>query len=375
MLTRLDETLRHQLPTTFDHVATSDPRFYDRYWFTFYDPTGRLAVNTSMGLYANMNVLDGYFAVQTPNGEAPGTTQRSFRFSRALRPEIDDTAVGPLSVEVVEPYRRVRVTAAPSDHPVAFELEWSAFLPPKEEHPHFRRERGRIVDDYTRYTQVGRANGAITVDGRTTDVRDWFAPRDHSWGVRPGVAGPDPVTGAAAADARAHVGFVFFWLPFASDNMGGHVQMHLLGNGQRVYLDGHIAWPDGREVAVVDASLDRVAFHDGTRRYHEVEVTLKDASGATHVLQCEDMLRNWAMDSLGYDLGWEDGQGFGAYRGESYKETSVDDLTHPEDVVGHDGIPRNRPHREGPARVTVDGAPGMGHLILIATGPVPVLGL
>ena len=60
MLSGLDETLRHQLPTTFDHVGTSDPRFYDRYWFCCYDPTGELAVIIGMGLDINMNVLDGF---------------------------------------------------------------------------------------------------------------------------------------------------------------------------------------------------------------------------------------------------------------------------------------------------------------------------
>ena len=34
MLTKLDDTLWHQLPTTFDHVWTSDPRFFDRYLLT-----------------------------------------------------------------------------------------------------------------------------------------------------------------------------------------------------------------------------------------------------------------------------------------------------------------------------------------------------
>ena len=33
MLTKLEDTLLHQAPTTFDHAVTSDLRFYDRYWF------------------------------------------------------------------------------------------------------------------------------------------------------------------------------------------------------------------------------------------------------------------------------------------------------------------------------------------------------
>ena len=62
----LDEFLAHQTSETFDHVGTSDPRFYDRYWFCCYDPAGELAVIIGMGLYNNMNVLDGFVALQQP---------------------------------------------------------------------------------------------------------------------------------------------------------------------------------------------------------------------------------------------------------------------------------------------------------------------
>ena len=40
MLTSLDDTPWHQLPTTFDHVGTSDPRFFDRLWFAASDRVG-----------------------------------------------------------------------------------------------------------------------------------------------------------------------------------------------------------------------------------------------------------------------------------------------------------------------------------------------
>jgi hypothetical protein len=34
MLTPQDDFLGHQLPTTFDHVGTSDVRWTERYWYT-----------------------------------------------------------------------------------------------------------------------------------------------------------------------------------------------------------------------------------------------------------------------------------------------------------------------------------------------------
>ena len=78
MLTSLDDSLWHQLPTTFDHVGTSDPRFFDRYWFAAYAPDGSAAVQITLGVYRNMNVLDGG-AVVVHRGK-----QYNVRVSRSL---------------------------------------------------------------------------------------------------------------------------------------------------------------------------------------------------------------------------------------------------------------------------------------------------
>lgn len=49
MLTPMDDTLWHTHPTTFDHVGTSDPRFFDRYWFAASDPTGGGTLQLTLG--------------------------------------------------------------------------------------------------------------------------------------------------------------------------------------------------------------------------------------------------------------------------------------------------------------------------------------
>ena len=50
MLTPLDDTLCHQLPTTFDHVWTSDPRWFDRYWFAIYSKDGSVAIQINRNI-------------------------------------------------------------------------------------------------------------------------------------------------------------------------------------------------------------------------------------------------------------------------------------------------------------------------------------
>jgi hypothetical protein len=372
MLTKLDETLRHQLPTTFDHVGTSDPRFYDRYFFGVHDPAGSLVLHFGLGLYCNMNVMDGYASAQLPRADR-GADQHNLRSSRALRPDIDRTAVGPLSIEVVEPFARARLAVTSSEHPIALELDWRATHPPKEEDHHFSRLRGRVTSDYRRYTQLGRASGRIEVAGRVHEVRDWFAPRDHSWGVRQQVAGPEPVTGPPGFGME-QVGFVFYWLPFDCGDVAGHVQVQMLGDGTVRYRDGVVhrkGQPDDPIVAV-ELGAD---FFPGTRAFSSIHARWTGASGHVYDVVTEPLLRGFSMDGTGYDWGWNDGQGLGVYRGESYAECDVYDLSDPELVVRPDGSSRRPMHRETPSRVTVDGVPGTGHQVFIATGPVRYLGL
>lgn len=111
MLTKLDETLHHQIPTTFDHVYTSDHRFYDRYWVGLYPRGGRLALMSGIATYSNTNVMDGFAVVLHDDH------QDNLRVSRALRPEIDQMRIGPIEYEIVEPLKTLRIRVGPGDHP------------------------------------------------------------------------------------------------------------------------------------------------------------------------------------------------------------------------------------------------------------------
>ncbi|MGZ8752071.1 MAG: hypothetical protein ACXW1S_03735 [Acidimicrobiia bacterium] len=377
MLTGPDETLRHQLPTTFDHVGTSDPRFYDRYFFGVHDPDGRLSLHIGLGLYTNMNVMDGYVAAlvpHRPDASDPASNQHNLRLSRALRPDIDTIGIGSYVIEILEPFRRARVSLPGGEHPVALDLEWTATAPAKEEEHHFRRLRGRVAADYHRYTIVGEASGWVDVAGRRFEVDHWFGARDHSWGVREQVAGPEPVTGPPGFGME-QVGYVFSWVPFQCGDLRGHVQLQTLGDGTVIYRDGilHHGGSDEAE-AVVDVAHE-VDFHPGTRQFSQIRATWTTAAGRTLDVVVEPLLRPFSMDGTGYDWGFADGQGLGVYRGEYHVESDVYDLTDPEVVIRPDGEVRRPMHRETPVRITVDGQAGIGHQVVVVSGPVPVLGL
>jgi hypothetical protein len=119
MLTRFDELTCHQVVRTFDSVETTDRAWTEKLWCNVHDTAGELVLATGFGIYPNRNVLDGYACVNVGNRR-----QHNLRASRELRPRLDEVAVGPLSYEVLEPWRRVRLTCGDNPRGIRFELEF-----------------------------------------------------------------------------------------------------------------------------------------------------------------------------------------------------------------------------------------------------------
>ncbi len=183
MISRADDYLIHQTSEPVRHVATSDRRFYDRHFLTGHAKGEHgLFFMIGVGAYPNLGVLDAFASVAT-SGE-----QRTTRGSRELGDDrMDTTAIGPISLEVLEPLRRLRVRCLP-DGPDGIELDltWTGAVEPFAEPRTFSRVMGRVMEDSTRLIQTGTYQGRIRVGGRTLDVHPdgWWGARDRSWGVR-----------------------------------------------------------------------------------------------------------------------------------------------------------------------------------------------
>ena len=368
MLGPLDDTLWHQIAEPFEHVGTSDPRFFDRYWFAVYDPAGQAAVQFTMGSYNNMNVIDGGVVM------VRGGTQHNLRASRALRPRFEPE-VGPMRVEPTVPLEELRVILAPGDHAIACDLVWRAELAPEIEKPHVERERGRVAQDYQRFNQVGVVDGWIDVGGERLGVDRWWGGRDHSWGVRPAMGIPEPVTGPPRRHSEA--GTLFYFLFFSTNRRAGHVQIMERG-AERVYLTGLIRDRDAPDVdhhvTTAELSLD---FFADTRRFSSADMAVTLDDGRSLRLHSVPLGSAVAMAGLGYSGGWNDELGLGVYRGESYVEHETWDVSHPADVVPASGEAFTPMHRIAPVTVTTDDPveTGTGSLTMIANGRLPQYGL
>jgi hypothetical protein len=205
MLTKGDDYPIHQTAEPIAYAGT-DRNFYDRYFFNGYNPDGSDFFALAFGVYPHLNIADAHFSVLR------GDIQHCLHASRVLHMERMDLRVGPISIEVVEPLRQLRLLV--EGEGIAAELLFEGRAFPVEE-PRFTHRIGpRSFMDYTRLTQNGRWTGWVEVDGeRCVLSAGAIGTRDRSWGIRPiGAADAQPV----APPVRPS----FFWL-WSPLNFGG----------------------------------------------------------------------------------------------------------------------------------------------------------
>lgn len=367
----LDETLMHQAPWPFHYASISDHRFFDRYWFIGVDPAGTASFVSGLAFYKNMGVCDGFFCV------LENARQHNSRFSRSLAPDTVRTQVGGLSVEVVEPFRELHILLDGSTTPMTADLAYTAELDPACEAHYVDSRGGRVGQEITRYHQPGRWNGWLDHGDGRIEVRNWWGTRDHSWGVRPGVGGfdrsvADPRAAASStptssSDAMMHVAMVI-----DLDDGYVSVQRREDRDGRPTFDDAEVVLRDGRHVRVVVQEVE-VHFTPGTRQYEQLQMRLARSDGRTHEVVVEPLLEAWAYAGTGYDGGYADGKGLGAWRGE---KSEHDVYVHhgPEDVR-LDGAPTATGHREQLVRATVDGHSSVGYCAVMTRGALPRHGL
>ena len=183
----LDEYPIHQVPLSMRYVGTSDRNVYDRCIFQGVDHDADAFFITGLGVYPNLGVIDAYATVRR------GNRQWAVRMSGARPDDKQSQQVGPYRIEVVKPFREIRIVCDADDHGVGFDLTYRSEYGPLAEPQHVRRQGDRILLDAARFAGVGTFEGELRVDGETIAVTPdrYTATRDRSWGIRP-VGEPEP---------------------------------------------------------------------------------------------------------------------------------------------------------------------------------------
>jgi hypothetical protein len=223
ILTALDELLVHQIPEPLTHAAVFHEHWRESLFFIVH-PRDRLGdcIILTMAHYPARQELD---ALQLGHFNGQLTIARH---TRASGDNPHDLVVGPVSVEVVEPFKTLRLRV--EEHataPIAMDLTFTART------PHYALRRGtmraghELIWDQSHMVQSGSYNGSVTLGGETFPIEDWWGQRDHSWGIRDHARCP-------------------FWMWLAIQLPDGMLAVWNweLANGARVFTDG--AWsPSG----------------------------------------------------------------------------------------------------------------------------------
>ena len=328
MLSNLDEYPIHQFAEPMRYVATSDRNFYDRYYFMGFEKTGQAMFITGLGVYPNLGVTDAFLAVMHDGHYRVLRASQELELTDRLRP-----SVGPISVDVVEALRRLRVRVEPNEWGIEFDCTFTGTHEPLEEPRHYVRENGRIIFDTTRLAQTGNWAGTLTVGGTTFDVNhdSWYGTRDRSWGVRP-IGEPEP------QGIRAKAPFSWFWVycpvQFEDHTLVMIIQEHR--DGSRVMTESVRIWPigSGRENEIFTGSRHAMDFVEGSRFSTGAHLFMNSPDGEEIDITVEPKIsiHIGIGTGYGYDTDWKHGMWHGA-----------------EPVVQHFELDTNTP--EGKARL------------------------
>ena len=135
----------------------------------------------ALGLYPNRKVMDAAFAVLRDGEEI------SVIASRRAPLDPTETRVGPISITVEEPFRRLRVRVEPNESGLTADLVFGARSPVVEEPRFTLFDDATAVFDYTRLTQLGAWDGTLG-DRRRRDTRS-ARPRSSGGATAPGAFG------------------------------------------------------------------------------------------------------------------------------------------------------------------------------------------
>ena len=153
MLLRFDEYPYHQITASFAGVAGSDPQWNDGHYVCVSDQAGQVCLTSSLRLYHNNDVLDGFVCLRHAG------RQHNIRLSRRLRPHMDELVVGPLRLEVIEPMRVLRLVLEDNEFDFALDVTCRGVTVPYEDPAEVTRIDGRLISERMTYEITGKCDG------------------------------------------------------------------------------------------------------------------------------------------------------------------------------------------------------------------------
>ena len=234
--TALDERFAHQIPEPFPNVLHFHPDWRESLFFIMHEreKPGDVLILT-LAHFPSRQEMDSLQLGRV--GDSPIMA----RHVRKVDGDQDDFRVGPITIDVVEPLKEIRLVAVASEAtPVSFDVTFTARTAPYQLRRGTMKAKYEIIWDQSHMFQSGVYDGSYTHNGQTTQIDNWWGQRDHSWGVR--------------AHSRCPL---WMWMPIQLEEGMLSVWHWEYPNGARVYTDGCFAPADGGEpIPVIDFQHD-----------------------------------------------------------------------------------------------------------------------
>ncbi|HEX4017822.1 MAG TPA: hypothetical protein VHX15_13900 [Frankiaceae bacterium] len=289
-VTSWDDFPVHQSSNWIAHPATSDRNFYDRYYFNCFDTRGEYIAIMGLGQYPNLGVTDAFVTVRL------GEEQHVVRASRPLGDRAD-ISVGPFRIEVIEPLKKLRFLAEPTEHTVAMDLTWEGVGPAVAEPNQFIRHGSRVMFDTQRLAQMGSWSGTLNVGGRDlkVDPATTWGSRDRSWGVRPvGEKEPDGIR----QGANVMGGGMWSYFPMRFEDHSIYYICSERADGVRTLEQAERVWLDGR-IEQLGRTEHNHHFEAGIRLLTGSTISFPDAG---FEIRATPLLANFLAVGTGYGL-------------------------------------------------------------------------
>lgn len=246
----MDELFVHQIPEPFPNVVTFHEHWRDSLFFVMHPRDDHLgdALILTMATFPARKEVDSLQLGRVGGGLV---------FARHDRPFGDDPHsmhAGPVTVDIVEPFRTVRLRVDEvAEAPVALDVTFTARTQAYGLRRGTMRAGHELIWDQSHMIQSGTYDGWYRHGGTSYEIDGWWGQRDHSWGIRDHARCP-----------------CWQWLAVQlPDGMFG-VWNWEYPNGARVFTDGCFAPADGsdpvpvvgfrRDLHWLDAAGERVGY-------------------------------------------------------------------------------------------------------------------
>lgn len=364
----VDEQLNHQIADTFATVVESDYGWTEKIWASLARKDGGLQIDFGLGKYHNRNVMDAF------GGISRNSEQWTVRASRALAPDLETAAVGPIRYEVVEPLKKVRYILEKNEtQPIAFDVLFEGELPPFFEKRNRLRAGNRINQDVVRYHQPGKLSGWIEINGVREEIGDdWFGYRDHSWGMRGhGIGIPPPDLEPRGVKGMRSQMLWGPWLLTRPDGSQYEIMHFLIGSNNWHYFSGHVNEASGNDPAgkqqEIRSMTPNFRFDTKTRVFLGGNVDLLMDSGEIRHVVVEPVGGSGFYLRTGEYGNWKGGA-HGSWRGKYHQDGEyIADTAQLFPTLGQ--------LRDRPVRVQEGDAIGYGIQESMYSGVFPELGL